>query len=744
MIENGPEMERLRGQVENVSFFKEDTGFAVLDVDADNTLVSVIGVFPAVAAGEWLDMEGRWEQHPVFGRQFHALSSRRFFIADPSAMLKYLSSGAVKGIGTATAYRIVSEFGGDTFDVLSSRPEELARIKGITLKKARQISAEFERRFSMREAVIALSSLGLAPEECMRAYHALGREAPEKIKADPYLLCGEGVVEDFTRVDSMAQGLAIEPDSPNRVDAGILYILRHNAGNGHTCVPRAKLSAPACALLQVTEERVEERVDELARSGRIDLFSLRGKAYLSLPEFSSAEHTIADRLEAMLRHPPAPLIAPETEIDCIEMLNNIKYGARQREAIVTAATTGMLILTGGPGTGKTTTVRGILELFEGQRLRVALAAPTGRAAKRMSELTGREAKTIHRMLEVTFDAEGNRAFVHDRENPIPADALIVDELSMVDVLLFASLLDAVPRGCRLILVGDTDQLPPVGAGNVLGDLIASGKIPVVELTDVFRQAMESLIVMNSHRIVRGEMPDLSARDGDFFFMGRGSADAVAKTVCDLACRRLPDAYGYSPLTDIQVLCPSRKGMLGTASLNVMLREQLNPPSPDKKEIKVFDLLLREGDKVMQTKNNYDIQYSYLDENGNEHISAGIYNGDIGILKSVNKATGVLEVLFDDRRALYPVESAGELELAYAITVHKSQGCEFNAVVMPVFNVMPNLAYRNLLYTAVTRARSRMILVGSEGQVRTMTQNVKKTRRYSALRTFLAEEDEDSV
>lgn len=734
----GSAMEKLSGQVENISFVKEDTGFAVLDVDADNTLVSVIGVFPAVAAGEWLEMEGRWEQHPVFGRQFHALNSRRTFVADSSAMLKYLSSGAIRGIGTATAYKIVSEFGGDTFDILSGNPEELTRVKGITLKKARQITDEFERKFSMREAIISLSSLGLKPEECIRAYHALGREAFGRIKADPYLLCGEGIVEDFTRVDAMAQGLEIEPDSANRVGAGVLFVLRHNISNGHTCIPKEKIAAPAGALLRVDEAVVMEHVDRLIQDGKIDCFTLRGREYLSLPEYFSAEKTIADRLDTMMEHPPAPLIAPQTEIDCIEALNDIHYGDRQREAILTAATTGMLILTGGPGTGKTTTVRGMIELFEGQRLRVSLAAPTGRAAKRMSDLTGREAKTIHRLLEVTFDADGNRTFVHNRENPIAADALIVDELSMVDVLLFASLLEAVPRGCRLILVGDTDQLPPVGAGNVLGDLIASGKVPVVELKEVFRQAMESLIVMNSHRIVRGEMPDLSARSGDFFFMSRSSTAAVEKTICDLVCRRLKEAYGYSPLTDIQVLCPSRKGGLGTGNLNNVLRDQLNPPAPDKKEIKIFDLVLREGDKVMQVKNNYDIQYSYLDEAGNEHISAGIYNGDIGILKSVNKAAGVLEVWFDERRAMYPIESAGELELAYAITVHKSQGCEFSAVIMPVFQVVPNLSYRNLLYTAVTRARNQMILVGSEAQVRDMTMNVKRTRRYSALKAFLME------
>lgn len=734
----GSAMEKLSGQVENISFVKEDTGFAVLDVDADNTLVSVIGVFPAVAAGEWLEMEGRWEQHPVFGRQFHALNSRRTFVADSSAMLKYLSSGAIRGIGTATAYKIVSEFGGDTFNILSGNPEELTRIKGITLKKARQITDEFERKFSMREAIISLSSLGLKPEECIRAYHALGREAFGRVKADPYLLCGEGIVEDFTRVDAMAQGLEIESGSANRVGAGILFVLRHNINNGHTCIPRGKIAAPAGALLRVGEDIVMDQVDKLVQAGKIDCFTLRDKDYLSLPEYFSAEKTIADRLDTMMEHPPAPLIAPQTEIDCIEALNDIHYGDRQREAILTAATTGMLILTGGPGTGKTTTVRGMIELFEGQRLRVSLAAPTGRAAKRMSDLTGREAKTIHRLLEVTFDAKGNRTFVHNHENPIAADALIVDELSMVDVLLFASLLEAIPRGCRLILVGDTDQLPPVGAGNVLGDLIASGKVPVVELKEVFRQAMESLIVMNSHRIVRGEMPDLSARSGDFFFMGRSSTAAVEKTICDLACRRLKEAYGYSPLTDIQVLCPSRKGQLGTGSLNSVLRDQLNPPASDKKEIKIFDLVLREGDKVMQVKNNYDIQYAYLDEAGNEHIGAGIYNGDIGILKSVNKAAGVLEVWFDERRAMYPIESAGELELAYAITVHKSQGCEFSAVIMPVFQVVPNLSYRNLLYTAVTRARNQMILVGSEAQVRDMTMNVKRTRRYSALKAFLME------
>ncbi|MBS7361227.1 MAG: Flp pilus assembly complex ATPase component TadA, partial [Oscillospiraceae bacterium] len=438
-------------------------------------------------------------------------------------------------------------------------------------------------------------------------------------------------------------------------------------------------------------------------------------------------------IKQLLKFPPAGRPAPEKEVDRLEKQTGIKYGKRQREAIITAVEKGMLILTGGPGTGKTTTLNGILRFFEEDGLKVALAAPTGRAAKRMSEVTGRNAKTIHRLLEVEWDKNDRPQFSRNARNPLEANAVILDELSMVDITLFSSFLEALPIGCRLIMVGDSDQLPPVGAGNVLHDLISSGEIPVVELKEVFRQAMESLIVENAHRIVKGDAPLLIVSDKDFFFIQNESPFLAAKTVTDLCTARLPKAYGYSPLDNIQVICPSRMGDSGTYNLNRMLQSALNPQDAAKAEITVAGTVFREGDKVMQTRNNYNIEWTSSDSEG-----TGIFNGDIGMLRKIDMRTRTVDIMFDDRKAVFPFESLQELELAYAVTVHKSQGNEFDVVVMPVAGVPPRLAYRNLLYTGVTRAKKMLVLVGSKRQVCAMAANDKKARRYSALEHFLKE------
>jgi len=447
-----------------------------------------------------------------------------------------------------------------------------------------------------------------------------------------------------------------------------------------------------------------------------------------------AEKNISDRIKVMLKFPPKQGRPVELDIDMIEKDKNIHFEAKQRQAIMTAVEKGLLVLTGGPGTGKTTTLNGILELYEKRKLKVLLAAPTGRAAKRMSEVTGREAKTLHRLLEVVFSDNDRQTFSRNMENPLEADAVIVDELSMVDTHLFWGLLDALPLGCRLIMVGDSDQLPPVGAGNVLQDIIESGLLPVVSLTEVFRQALESLIVTNAHKIVKGEYPELNRTDKDFFFMQRENIFQAASTVVSLYSKRLPEAYGYNPVNDIQIICPSRKGELGTVSLNRSLQKLLNPPSPEKDELENSGRIFRQGDKVMQIKNNYDMVWVR-----GRQTSAGIFNGDIGTILTVNHNNRCMKIQFDDKTAIYPFENAKELEHAYAITVHKSQGCEFEAVIMPVCGVVPQLSYRNLLYTAVTRAKTRIILVGSASQIKAMVDNDKKTKRYSALKYFLLED-----
>ncbi len=725
----------LRGSVEDITFYRPDTGFTVLDLNSDGELVTVVGILPALAAGEELRLMGHWDIHASFGRQFRAELCERSLPSTAGQLLKYLSSGAVKGIRAATAEKIVEAFGDQTFEVLENEPERLATIKGISREKAYKICAEFKKQFAVREVMIALESIGMTPAECLAAFRQFGASAIDRIHENPYILCSEEIHMGFERVDALAQAMPNRPDEIHRVRAGVIYVLRHNLRNGHTCIPRDKLAAPVCGLLAAAPDTVEAAVDGLLENRQLVAKEIGGREFLFLPSIYSAEKSAAERIRIMLRFPPAGKPTLEREIDQIERENGIQYEQKQRLAITTAVQKGLLILTGGPGTGKTTTLKGILTLFERDGLDVALAAPTGRAAKRMSELTGKEAKTIHRLLEVEWTENERPIFARDARNPLESDAVIVDELSMVDISLFSSLLEALPLGCRLIMVGDSDQLPPVGAGNVLHDMIQSGLLPTVQLTEVFRQAMESLIVTNAHCIVRGEMPVLNRNDADFFFMSRPAPYLAERTITELCAARLPKAYGYSPISDIQVLCPSRKGDLGTVNLNRVLQNALNPPDRTKAEITINGRILRVGEKVMQTKNNYDLPWTRGSENG-----TGVFNGDVGILEKIEHASSTLYVLYDDRTAMYSFESAAELELAYAITVHKSQGSEFEAVVMPVLNVVPQLSYRNLLYTAVTRAKSKMILVGSREVVRRMVENDKKTRRFSALRAFLTDEE----
>ena len=731
------EKTELRGSVESVTFRNEENGFTVLDLNVQGELETVVGVLPAVAPGEELRLLGRWDMHASFGRQFRAELCERKMPSTAADLLHYLSSGAIKGIGPATVLKIVEMFGEDAFDVLENSPERLARIKGISAAKAMEICQRFREQFAVREVMIALERFGMTASECIRVFRAYQSDSVDQVRRDPYCLCDEAIGVSFERADTIAHAMQDEPDEKLRAMAGIIHAVRHNLRNGHTCLPREKLFAPCAELLGDPRETLEAAMDELVACGRLVQKEWNNTAFVFLPRVYEAERSAADHIKMKLRFPPAVRSTLPEEIRIAEQKEGVVYADLQREAIRIAAERGLLILTGGPGTGKTTALRGILRLYEEQGLDVALAAPTGRAAKRMSEVTGREAKTLHRLLEVEWDESDHPRFQRNERNPIDANALIVDELSMVDVYLFSSLLKALPLGCRLVMVGDSDQLTPVGAGNVLHDLIASGMLPVVTLSEVFRQAQESLIVTNAHRIVRGEMPELSCKTKDFFFMERTAYGAVS-TVCDLVAERLPRAYGFSPTEDIQVLCPSRKGQTGSVFLNKQLQEVLNPPSAKKNEITVKGTVLRTGDKVMQVRNNYDILWTRDGEEG-----VGVFNGDIGVLAGIDLGTGELEVVFDGRSAVYSAENAQDLELAYAVTVHKSQGSEFPAVIVPVAGVVPQLMYRNLLYTAVTRAKQILILVGAAETVREMTENDKKTRRYSALCAFLTEDDEQT-
>ena len=734
-----PEMEQeyevLYGVAEEVVYRKEDSGFTVLDVSTEEgELVTVVGVLPEISAGEELKLTGHWDTHVTFGRQFRAELCEQSMPATVAQMLKYLASGAVKGIGPSTANKIIEAFGEDAFDVLSNRPEELAQIKGISRAKAREMSEAFKDQFATRETMMALGRLGLTPNESINVYKVFGDHSVQRVMENPYVLCLADVGIGFERADSIANAFSEQPAPEYRIQAGIIHVVNHNIGNGHTCLPRDKMLAPAASLLDTNNDTIDIAIDGLVEHHQLEQAVLDGREFIFLPYMHEAEYSAAQRIKMICKFPPAGRPALEKELKKIEKRNGIQYEAKQREAITMAVEKGILILTGGPGTGKTTTVNGILQMFEEDGLNVALTAPTGRAAQRMSEITGKEAKTIHRLLEAERTGEEHMHFCRNCRNPIEADAVIVDELSMVDSVLFSALLDALPIGCRLVMVGDSDQLPPVGAGNVLHDLIDSELLPVVELNEVFRQAMQSLIVTNAHKVVAGEMPELHETDNDFFHMERSNGLKTAMDIVELYKTRLPKAYGYDPVKDIEVLCPSKKGDTGTVNMNRLLQEAVNPSARGKGELKTQTRLFREGDKVMQVKNDYNILWTRGREEG-----SGIYNGDIGILQKVDRMRGILEIDFDGRTAVYPMESTKELELAYAVTVHKSQGSEFEAVIMPVIDVAPQLCYRNLFYTAVTRARSKMITIGKEQQIAEMISNDKKIRRFSALKYFLKED-----
>ena len=732
------EMENLYGMVEEIIYRKEETGYTIIDVASeDGELITVVGVLPDISAGEEVHFVGTWEQHPTFGRQFKAEVVERTMPSTAASMLKYLSSGAVKGIGPSTAVKIVEAFGEDAFEVLEYHPDKLATIKGITKEKADKISEDFKRTTAVREIMVRLESLGLTANESINVYRVLGPYSVTRVTENPYILCIPEIGISFDRADSLCQTFEVSPNPVYRVRAGILHVVTYNLfSNGHTCLPREKLLTPCAELLDIDKDTVDITMDELVSDRELTMFTMNGKEFLSLPYIYEAEYKAAERIKMMCKFPPAGRQTLVKEIDNLEKSTGIKYESLQREAIVTAVEKGILILTGGPGTGKTTTLNGILELFERDGLNVVLCAPTGRAAQRMSEITGKEASTIHRLLEAERGSDDRMTFAKNEHDPIDADVLIVDELSMVDVILFSALLDALPLGCRLIMVGDNDQLPAVGAGSVLHDLLESELLPVVKLTEVFRQAMQSLIVTNAHMIVHGEEPELSRVDNDFFHMERTNGMQTAADIIKLYCDRLPKAYGYDASRDIQVLCPSKKGDCGTANLNHLLQEAVNPPAKGKNEYKSMTRTFREGDKVMQIKNNYNIQWIKQNSRDKDEKGEGIFNGDTGTLISIDRRAGTMVIDFDGRLANYPLDNVKELEHAFAMTVHKSQGSEFEAVIMPVIDVPPNLCYRNLFYTAVTRAKSKMITIGSRDTILRMVENDRKIKRYSALKDLL--------
>ncbi|MBQ4518946.1 MAG: ATP-dependent RecD-like DNA helicase [Clostridia bacterium] len=731
---------KLTGTVTEVIYFNKENGYSIFDLlTEEKEVVTCTGTMPFVNPGESLTVMGGWHYHPSYGKQLKMIGFLRPEPGDEAEILSFLASGIISGVRRATAEKIVERFGVDSLRVIEDTPERLAEIKGITEKKAFQIRNSYLETKDLEQLIMFVQKHGIATGHAMRLYELFGSRAVKKIEANPYLLCEHIRGISFRTADGVARNLGVMPEDENRIRAGVIHTLTYGAfSGGHTYLPREILVQTAAQLLGADCLLVENALVSLLAMGQLVSQKTEEGEGIFLTTLYEAERSLAETLKEMTEHSKAPdmkLIRDvENEIAALEEERGITLAPMQKEAVLTALTAGFSVITGGPGTGKTTAIRFLIAAFKKRKKKIALCAPTGRAAKRMSQLSGYEAKTIHRLLEVGYagDDELLRQYNKNAEDPLSEDVVIVDEASMADVLLLSALVEAIKPGRQLILVGDSDQLPPVGAGNVLKDVVASGKAPVVRLDTVFRQAEESMIVLNAHRINRGDMPIFNEKDKDFFFVNALGAEAIAEKLVDLVKNRLPKAYGFDPMGDIQVISPMKKTTAGVINLNKLLQEALNPAEKGKKERTSALRTLREGDKVMQIKNNYDLPWEALE--GNDE-GVGVYNGDIGMIERVD--SDEISVVFDgERRVVYKPPMFEELEHAYAVTVHKSQGSEFPAVVMPVFHGVPRLMTRNLIYTAVTRGAKLVILVGQKSAVETMVNNDFEEKRYSALQEFL--------
>ena len=731
-VEDGS-VQQLSGSIERVIYSNEENGYAVCDLGTtDNDLVTIQGILPYIAEGDGVTVYGKWVHNPKYGRQFAVERYERQLPADVNSILRYLASRAIKGIGPKMAQKIVAEFGVDTFDVMENHPDWLAQIPGISRKKAEEIAEDFRQKSGIRSAMMFFRDY-FGAALTMRIYNRFGSSAVDRAKQNPYVLCDEVEGIGFEKADAMATQLGVATDSPARLSSGLAYVLRANATqNGHVCLPEDKLLAAAEQLLGGTQDQLRAALSALISSGRVKDNAWNGVTYLYERHAYDSEQYIATKL-GMLDKLCVSIDVTDIHafIDREERSHGIAYATLQRKAIFDALGSGVLLLTGGPGTGKTTVVRALLNIFESMDLKVALTAPTGRAAKRLSESTSHEAKTIHRLLEMEYgdtDSERGAHFRRDEDNLLDENVIIIDEASMVGNGLMCSLLKAVKPGARVIIIGDADQLPSVEAGNVLRDLIDSEAFSTVCLTEIFRQAQESLIVTNAHAINRGEMPRLDVKDNDFYYLRRESDRDIVMTVADLYKNRLPRTYGDMARGGIQVITPSRRGEGGTEHLNMVLQEVLNPAERGKKEYKFRDKTYREGDRVMQVKNNYDLCWERPDGS----TGMGVFNGDIGEIEAINYATDCMEIRFDDRHVVYDFSLLEELEHAWAVTVHKSQGSEYPIVIIPLYNAPQMLLNRHLFYTAVTRAQSMVILVGRAEIVETMVHNHRQSMRYTGL------------
>lgn len=717
--------------VDRVIFANEENGYHVIELLCGDESFVITGSIPFIYEGEYMSAVGHFVMHPTYGRQFEVESAKRFLPQSKENILRYLTSGAVKGIGQVTAERIYEKFGDNTLSLLEADPMVIGEIRGISRTKALSMAEQLTKLFDLRRNLTYLYDFGLQPSESFRAIKVLGDTAISLVDENPYVLCDPGIEVDFEKIDSIAFERGIEYNSDRRLRAGVAHVLRHNLLNGHTCLPTEKLLAAAQTLLRCEPELAENALQSMFDSGDIIPIIFGERQYCFLSEIYEAERYIAGRIESLAKSRKFSRGVTDEEIKKIETKYGIVYETYQKDAIRTAVSNAVSVITGGPGTGKTTILRAVLGLLHDRDLSVFLAAPTGRAAKRMSELVGWEATTIHRLLEAGHTDGVGVCFGKNEASPLECDVVIIDEASMCDIYILDGLLRAMKPETGLILVGDADQLPAVGPGNIMRDLVASGKLPLICLTEIYRQAANSLIVVNAHCINRGEYPELDRRDNDFFFLNAASEAACSQLVCSLAAKRLPKSTGWSPFTEIQVLTPGKKGPLGTFELNKKLQQILNPQKgPD--QLDLNGSVFRTGDKIMQIHNDYDIMWTRGDAAG-----TGLFNGDCGIITAVDRQSRLIYADFDGRSVCFAEEQLRNIELAYAITVHKSQGSEYEAVIIPAFpSFSPKLLFRNLLYTAVTRARSMLIIVGQRETVASMVDNDRKSLRYTGLKKFL--------
>ncbi len=723
----------LDGVVEDIVYSNSENGYTVCTINVGGEPVTLVGIMPYLGEGETIRVQGVWQVHQTFGRQFRVNYFEKKLPTTSAAILKYLASGAVKGVGPVTAERIVSRFGEDTLDIIENNPRWLCDIKGISPKRADEIHNSYVEQFGMRTVMMYCNEF-FGPSLSVKIFKAYGSAAVDIIKKTPYRLCDDINGIGFEKADRVAMSLGFAKDSPERAEAGIIHVLNVAAMNGGHCyLPKSELVSAAAKTLGVTPEVALMAAERLVSMEKLKKFSDGTEDAFSLAEVYNAEVYIAAKLHAMDNFKfPYILTGLDEQIDALEERYNISYAPEQREAISHALTSGVTVITGGPGTGKTTVIKAILDICNILKYSCVLAAPTGRAAQRMFESSGKEAKTIHRLLEASVSDNGAHHFSRDEDNPLPYRVIIVDEMSMVDTNLLCALLKAVKTGSYLIMIGDPDQLPPVGAGNCLNDIINSDKFDVVRLDKIFRQAEESLIVMNAHAINRGEMPKLNSRDNDFFFVEKRTNEEVLNLILSFVSERLPKRYGADPLEEIQVISCTRKGALGTKELNLAFQNVLNPKSMKKSEKKYGSVVFREGDKVMQIKNDYDLPWKKGNEGG-----SGIFNGDIGRIIEIDTRNECMTVDFDGRITDYDFSQLEELEHAYAVTAHKSQGSEYRIVVIPVFDAPFPLMTRNLLYTAVTRAKEMVVIVGTQRALSVMVNNNRIPIRHTALKHLLA-------